>query len=90
MNLRNIQQPILFLDHSYTPVVNANTIEVIKMSLDEPIDIQTATRKDWELAARLIMTCRKCDIRCEIENPRLLTYICPNCETHYYADLKGD
>ena len=35
VNLRNIQQPILFLDHSYTPVVNVNTIEVIEMEFKE-------------------------------------------------------
>jgi hypothetical protein len=35
VNLRNIQQPILFLDHSYTPVVNVDIIEVSEMDFNE-------------------------------------------------------
>ena len=35
VNLGNIQQPILFLDHSYTPVVNVDIIEVSEMDFNE-------------------------------------------------------
>ena len=61
------------------------------MALDQPIDIETATKQDLELATKITITCPRCNnIPCDIENPKLLTYVCPNCETHYYADLKGD
>ena len=51
MNLGNIQQPILFLDHSYTPVVNVDIIEVSEMEKNEifsTLDDVRDTINDYE------------------------------------------